>query len=374
MKKIRVLQFTIAETKGGRTLYTLNNWKYINKEKFQFDFITFNKELDFEQQLLKEGCQVWHISCYPEDNREQFIKEFDAVLEHGYDIIHINTSYWRDTIVEERAKAKGIRKIIIHAHNMGTGTIQSEDKDNEMRKRHFEVRERLTEDLATDYWACSSEAAEWLYGDKISKNRIVLMKTAIDINNFDFDSIDRDKTRKDLGLEKRFVIGNVGKIVYQKNHEFLIHVFYEIRKTIPNAFLLIRGEGALKECIEKQIKELHLEDDVKIMGRTNSLGKIFSAMDLFLMPSRYEGFPAVLVEAQASGLPCIVSDSISKETRITSLVSYKPLILDKWVKETEEIYGQRRERKGMSFELKIAGYDIWNQIQKIENAYMENVK
>ncbi|MCI8672195.1 MAG: glycosyltransferase family 1 protein [Lachnospiraceae bacterium] len=374
MKKIRVLQFTIAETKGGRTLYTLNNWKYINKEKFQFDFITFNKELDFEQQLLKEGCQVWHISCYPEDNREQFIKEFDAVLEHGYDIIHINTSYWRDTIVEERAKAKGIRKIIIHAHNMGTGTIQSEDKDNEMRKRHFEVRERLTEDLATDYWACSSEAAEWLYGDKISKNRIVLMKTAIDINNFDYDSIDRDKTRKDLGLEKRFVIGNVGKIVYQKNHEFLIHVFYEIRKTIPNAFLLIRGEGALKECIEKQIKELHLEDDVKIMGRTNSLGKIFSAMDLFLMPSRYEGFPAVLVEAQASGLPCIVSDSISKETRITSLVSYKPLILDKWVKETEEIYGQRRERKGMSFELKIAGYDIWNQIQKIENAYMENVK
>jgi len=349
MKKIRVLQFTIAETKGGRTLYTLNNWKYINKEKFQFDFITFNKELDFEQQLLKEGCQVWHISCYPEDNREQFIKEFDAVLEHGYDIIHINTSYWRDTIVEERAKAKGIRKIIIHAHNMGTGTIQSEDKDNEMRKRHFEVRERLTEDLATDYWACSSEAAEWLYGDKISKNRIVLMKTAIDINNFDYDSIDRDKTRKDLGLEKRFVIGNVGKIVYQKNHEFLIHVFYEIRKTIPNAFLLIRGEGALKECIEKQIKELHLEDDVKIMGRTNSLGKIFSAMDLFLMPSRYEGFPAVLVEAQASGLPCIVSDSISKETRITSLVSYKPLILDKWVKETEEIYGQRRERKGMSF-------------------------
>ena len=374
MKKIRVLQFTIAETKGGRTLYTLNNWKYINKEKFQFDFITFNKELDFEQQLLKEGCQVWHISCYPEDNREQFIKEFDAVLEHGYDIIHINTSYWRDTIVEERAKAKGIRKIIIHAHNMGTGTIQSEDKDNEMRKRHFEVRERLTEDLATDYWACSSEAAEWLYGDKISKNRIVLMKTAIDINNFDYDSIDRDKTRKDLGLEKRFVIGNVGKIVYQKNHEFLIHVFYEIRKTIPNAFLLIRGEGALKECIEKQIKELHLEDDVKIMGRTNSLGKIFSAMDLFLMPSRYEGFPAVLVEAQASGLPCIVSDSISKETRITSLVSYKPLIFDEWVKETEEIYKQHRERKSMSFELKAAGYDIRDQIQKIENAYMESIK
>ena len=132
---------------------------------------------------------MYIMSCYPEDNREQFIKEFDAVLEHGYDIIHINTSYWRDTIVEERAKAKGIRKIIIHAHNMGTGTIQSEDKDNEMRKRHFEVRERLTEDLATDYWACSSEAAEWLYGDKISKNRIVLMKTAIDINNFDFVSI-----------------------------------------------------------------------------------------------------------------------------------------------------------------------------------------
>lgn len=81
MKKVKVLQFTVAKTKGGRTLYVLNNWKQIDKEKFQFDFITFNRELDFEQDLVKEGCRVWHLSCYPEDDREQFIKEFDDILD-----------------------------------------------------------------------------------------------------------------------------------------------------------------------------------------------------------------------------------------------------------------------------------------------------
>lgn len=372
MKKIKVLQFTVAKTKGGRTLYVLNNWKYINKEKFQFDFITFSEELDFEEQLLEEGCRIWHMSCYPEDNREQFIKEFDEVLEHGYDIIHINTSYWKDTIVEERARAKGVGKIIVHAHNMGAWTVQSEDKDDEIRKKHFEIREALTEDLATDYWACSSEAAEWLYGDKIKKSKIVLMKTAIDIKNFSYDPVSREKIRKALGVENQFVIGHVGKIVYQKNHEFLINTFYEIRKKIPNAFLLLRGEGALKECIEKQIKDLSLENDVKIMGRTDRLGMLFSAMDIFLMPSRYEGFPAVLVEAQTSGLPCIVSDFVSKETRITSLVSYKPLVLDEWVEETEKIYKQHKERRDMSSELKAAGYEIRDQILKIEKAYTES--
>lgn len=369
MNKIRVLQFTVAATKGGRTLYVLNNWKNINKEKFQFDFITFSKNLDFEQDLINEGCHIWHMSCYPEEDREQFINEFDHVLDNGYDVIHIHTSYWKDTIVEERAKAKGVKKIIIHAHNMGAGIALTKSEEEDIRKRHCEIRSRLTEDMATDYWGCSSEAAEWLYGNRIEKSKITLMNTAIDTERFAYDSVIRDKIRRELGLEKSFVIGNVGRFAYQKNHEFLVEVFYEIKKRIPEAILLLRGEGELQESIENRIEQLKLQKSVKIIGRTDDLGGIFSAMDVFLLPSLYEGFPAALVEAQTSGLPCIVSDSVSKETKITPLVCYRSLLVSQWVKATEDIYRKIKERKSMHLEMKAAGYDLQDQIRKIEKAY-----
>lgn len=369
MHKIKILQFTIAATKGGRTLYILNNWKKINKDKFQFDFITFSKKLDFEQELIDEGCHVWHMSCYPEENREQFIKEFDRILENEYNVIHIHTSYWKDTIVEERAKAKGIKKIIIHAHNMGAGATLTKIEDDNVRKKHYEIRGRLTENLATDYWACSSEAAQWLYGNKIEKSKIKLMNTAIDIEAFAYNSFFRKKIRKDLGLENKFVIGHVGRFAYQKNHTFLVEIFSEIKKRIPEAVLLLRGEGELKEIIESQIVQLNLQESVKIIGRIDNIGKILSAMDIFLMPSLYEGFPAALVEAQTSGLPCIVSDLISRETQITSLVCFKPLISSEWIKKIEEIYERHDERKSMERDIIVAGYDIKDQIKKIEKAY-----
>lgn len=369
MEKIKILQFTVAATKGGRTLYVLNNWKSINKNKFRFDFITFSKSLDFEKELEDEGCHVWHMSCYPEENKEQFIKEFDHVLDRGYDVIHIHTSYWKDTVVEERAKAKGVKKIIIHAHNMGAGATLTKDEDNRIRKRHFEIRDRLSGDIATDYWACSSEAAEWLYGDKVSKSKIVLMNTAIDTKRFAFHSAARSRIRKELGVGRQFVIGSVGRFAYQKNHAFLVEVFNEVKKKIPESVLLLRGEGELRESIENQIAQLNLKESVKIIERTDDIGGILSAMDVFLMPSLYEGFPAALVEAQTSGLPCIVSDLISKETEITSLVHYQPLVVSQWVKETEEIYKKRVQRKSMHSEIRAAGYDLQEQIRKIEKAY-----
>ncbi len=373
MKKVKVLQFTVAKTKGGRTLYVLNNWRYINKEKFQFDFITFNEELDFEQDLLKEGCQVWHLSCYPEDDREQFIKEFDDILDQGYDIIHIHTSYWKDTIVEERAKIKGIKKIIIHAHNMGAGATLTKSEDDLIKRRHYEIRDSITENLGTDYWTCSSEAAQWLYGDKIPCSRIKRMNTAIDVEGFAYKPIVRNEFRKEWGLESKFVLGGVGRFAYQKNHSFMINVFFEIKKKIPEAALLLRGEGELKEKLEAQIRDLSLQDDVKFVGRIDQVGKVLSAMDIFLMPSLFEGFPAALVEAQASGLPCIVSDLVSNETEITPLVCYEPLVINEWVKTIEAIYRKHENRISRHKEVREAGYEIRDQIKRIEEAYLEGI-
>ncbi len=374
MKKIKILQFTIASTKGGKTRYTLRNWKFIDKEKVQMDFITFSKKLDFEQSLIDEGCRVWHISCYPEENKEQFIKEFDNVLEQGYDIIHINTSYWKDTIVEERAKAKGIKKIIIHAHNTGCGTSLSKDEENAARKRHYEIRERLTEDIATDYWACSKKAAEWLYGNRIRESLIKIVKVAIDTSVFSYNVDIRNKVRKELEIEDKFVIGNVGRFAYQKNHLFLLTVFEQILKVIPETVLILVGKGELKKEIEEQIKIRSLQEKVKIFESVADISEILQAMDIFALPSLFEGFPAVLVEAQTTGLPCVISDKVTREAQITSLAHYKPLDIDEWISQLKDIYTERESRKSMHLQIEAAGYGIQGQIKELESWYQEGLK
>ena len=235
MKKIKVLQFTIAASQGGRTQYILNNWKNIDKNRFQFDFITFSSNLDFADELEAQGCLVYYISCYPEEDKIQFIKELDKILENGYDVIHVHTSYWRSFIVEERAKANGIKKIIIHSHGTGINKAISQKEALELEEEHYRVRECINETLADEFLACSKSAAEWLYGNRISKSRIKIVHNAINTNKYKYNQAIREAHREQLGWKNKFVIGQVARFVYQKNHEFTIDVFKDVCKLIPNA-------------------------------------------------------------------------------------------------------------------------------------------
>lgn len=370
MRKIKVLQFTVAATKGGRTLYVLNNWKYIDKTKFQFDFITFNSKLDFEQQLIDEGCNVYHMSCYPEENMEQFIKEFDAILDRNYDVIHIHTTFWKDTIVEQRAMLKNVKKIIVHSHNGGCGTAWLKEPDEETLKRHYEVQAGLSEEIATDFWACSVEAAKWLYGDKIKSNRIKIIKNSINTKQFSYNPDLRAQVRKELGLENSFVVGHVGKFVCQKNHKFLIEVYNEFQKKCSDAVLLLRGNGELRDDIEEQVRYLGLSEKVRFNDFENDISKYYQAMDVFVFPSFFEGFPYVLVEAQTAGLPCLCSDRISDEVLLTGNIQQLSLDnIDVWVDKILEL-SQGYERKDCSKLISDAGYDLPKQVKELEKEYM----
>lgn len=366
--KIRILQFTIAASKGGRTQYVLNNWKYIDKHRFQFDFVTFSKTLDYEQELVEEGCNVYHISCYPEENKEKFVEEFDQILEQGYDVIHIHTSYWKNTIVEERAKYKGIKKIIIHSHNTGCGTSITKEQEERECKRHCEIRNDLHPEMATDFWACSIEAAEWLYGNQISGDKIKIMKNAIDLKRFTYSCSKREAVRKKLGIENEIVIGHVGRFAYQKNHRFLIDVFEKIYKKNHKTRLYLVGRGELEEGIKQQVKQLGLSEVVLFMGWRADVNELLQAIDIFVLPSRFEGLPIVAVEAQASGCPCILSDTITKEVLITKNVKHIPLDKVIWQKEIES-YIEGFERKKTDQEIIQAGFDINMQIHEIEKEY-----
>lgn len=213
MKKIKILQFSITNSGSGVTKYALNNWKYINHDIFQFDFVTFSNKLDFEDEPLKEGCKVFYIKMRAEDNYKIFKEELLKVLKNGYDVIHIHISYWKSLNVEELAREAGIPKIIIHAHN--SGVFDNVDREKKINQHEY-IKSKINENIATDFWACSNEAADFLYGNRIRKDKIKIMKNAVDISMYMYNAVVRNKLRKKLKLDKYYIIGNVGRLSYQK--------------------------------------------------------------------------------------------------------------------------------------------------------------
>lgn len=169
-RKIRVLHFSIANTKSGVTQYIMNHWQFIDRSKFHFDFATFSKKLDDEESIIREGSRVYHIETYAEANEEKFCDEVSGILKNNYDIVHLHTSNWSSVLLERLAREAYIPKIIIHSHNSNVHNSYGKSREEAVEK-HLWMREKLTEDLATDYWACSWKAAEWLYGDRIPKER-----------------------------------------------------------------------------------------------------------------------------------------------------------------------------------------------------------
>lgn len=371
-KKIRVLHFSIANTKGGVTQYILNLWKYIDRSRFQFDFVTFSAFLDFEEQLIFDGGKVYHVSVYAEQDKKQFCQEIRVILKNKYDIVHLHTGSWGSFMLEKLAKEENVPRIIIHSHNSDVHNLYGLTRE-EARRRHFMLREQLNENMATDYWACSDVAAEWLYGDKISKEKIVIMKNAIDLEQFQFNVAIRQKMRKELDLDDKLVIGHIGRFVYQKNHEFLIRVFSEVCQERNNIVLLLIGVGELENDIKGMVDNLGLKNKVKFMGKRNDVPELLQAMDVFCLPSRFEGLPIVLLEAQAADLVCIVSDTITRQVVINDNVNFLPFDIELWKREIEKYSTRWHERTDKEMKFIHSEYNINYQIKKIEDAYASMV-
>lgn len=374
MKKIKILQFPIANSKGGMTRYALENWKWMDKEKFECDFATMSKKLDFEDEIFATGSKLFYISCYAEENRERFADEFRRILTEGkYDIVHLHTRQWKSFLVEQIAKEMGIKKIIVHAHNADIGTLDAKRRREE-KILHNYMQEQLTEDVATEFWSCSWKAADFIFGDKIPKKKIRIMNNAIELSKYVYNSVVREEYRKKLGVsDDEYVIGNVGRLAYQKNQEFLLKIFYELRKNNEKKYkLLLVGSGEREKEYKKFVMENGLENDIIFTGQREDVSGLLQAMDLFCLPSRFEGLPISLVEAQASGLPCIVSNLVTEESIMTENAILLPLDINLWKEKIEEYERTKCRRKNMECQLMKNGYDIKTQIKIIEKAYMGN--
>ena len=355
---------------NGIYKYIFSNLKYIDKSKYEFSFLTQAKtDLEATEEYQKYGFKIHNFTTTQRENPEKFYQEIKDILSKDYDVLHLHTSFWRGFLIEEIAMEIGIPKVIVHSHSTNID-IMNEQKRNKMYEEHLKFKDKFNVSCATDFWACSQMAASWLFGEQIPKEKIRIMKNAIELEQYLYNEDYRCKYRKLLNLDGKFVIGNTCRFEYQKNHEFLIRVFALIYQKMSNAVLVLTAGGQNLSQIKKMVKEYGIEDRVIFLGWRNDIPMLLQAMDLYCLPSRFEGLSIAMIEAQAAGLPCIASLEISQETKVTEDVMFIEFDEEKWCKEILKV-AEGYQRKNTIHLMQEAGYDIKKQIKIIEKEYSE---
>ena len=314
-RPIRILHVLAGMNQGGAETFVMNVYRNIDRNRIQFDFVLFTKkECYFNNEIRQLGGKIFWIPRYNGRNHFTFKKAWDSFFyEHEeYKIIHAHVRSTASLYLRI-AKKHGLTTIV-HSHSTGSRGNTLE------RTVKYLLQLRIKKDA--DYLlAASDKAGHWLYGSKAMRNtNYSLINNAIEAEKFSFDETTRKKYRKLLDIENKFVIGHIGSFTFPKNHNFLIDIFNQVYKRQRNAVLLLVGDGVLRAKIESKVKMSGLDNNVIFLGIRDDIHKILQAVDVFVFPSIFEGLGIALIEAQASGLQCVVSDSIPKEAYVTELV------------------------------------------------------
>lgn len=369
----RVLQvFGEPLDNGGQEAFIMNMYRNVDREKVQFDFFTpyycANESLRAEIESM--GGRVFEKEGRfdTQGNKNDFLENLTAFFEeHQYETVHIHSgSIFSLAFGARIARKSGAKKVIVHSHCTGF--------DNLKYRLIKAASPFIFKGNATHYLACSKLAAAWKFPSSVMKSgNYTVIKNGIDLEKFTYQPENRAKYRKDLGLEDQFVICHIGRFTEQKNHSFLIEVFFEIQKRLPNARLLLIGEGPLKEPAEAQVQELGIADKVSFLGIRRDVSEILQASDLFLFPSVFEGLGIVAIEAQATGLPVVASEEIPEEADVTPL--FHRLALKQgashWAEEILSL-SPAGDRLGCAALLKEHGYASKDAAAVLQGIYLED--
>ena len=362
-KPIRIAQIMGKWVGGGVEAVVMNYYKSIDKERIQFDFICDEDSTDIPYKEIEEmGGKV--ILIPPYQKVFKYHKELKRVLKEGnYKIVHshINTLSVFSLFA---AKKAGVPVRIAHSHST---TNKKEWKKNLVKL----ILRPLSKMYATQYFACTEHAGEWMFGKKETKN-IYLLNNAINLDKFKYSKRIRTKKREELNIkEDAFVIGHIGRFVKQKNHALIIDVFNEVHKENKKAILILVGQGPLMNEMKEKVKELKLTRYVKFLGQREDVNELYQAFDAFIFPSLYEGLGMVAIEAQISGLHCVVSTEIPRIAKVTDCLEF--LELEDTVNTWKNVIldNQNIKRKDYSEDIKKSGYDIKEEAVKLEKKYIE---
>jgi len=348
---------------GGIEKITFDYVSRIKNENIDFSFLNIYDKICYQDELEKIGCKVFSLPN-PKKKIFTFIREYMKLCKNEkFDVIHINMLSAANILPLLCAKFCGCKNIIVHSHNSGTVRFYR-------HILHF-INKRFIKLLANNYFSCSNVAAKFMFGNE--KN-VKIIRNAIDISKYKFDEENRKKVRDKLNLpQNSLIIGHIGRFEKQKNHPFLINIFKEISEKNENAFLLLVGIGYAMEDVKKLVEQQKLSNKVIFYGKSDNTSQIYSALDLFLLPSFFEGLPLVGIEAQCNGLPILASTKISKEMQITNLVYWLNLRdgKQKWADKAREILSKTYERNDYAKEVEKAGYCIKTEAKKLANLYEE---
>ena len=362
---IRILQVVNIMDRAGLETMIMNYYRNIDRKKIQFDFLTHRSEKGaYDDEIESLGGKIYHAPrLYPKNYLKyfKFMKVF--FREHPeYKIIHSHIDAM-SFFPLFAAKKSNVQTRISHSHSSKL------DKD-------FKYLIKLAAKIAlpyqaNKYYACGEKAGRFLYGEK---RKFKIVKNAIDVSKFKYDENKRKSIRKKLNIKDEFVIGHVGRYVYIKNQTFIIDIFNEVLKSKSNSLLLLVGSGNDYEMLKKKVDELGLTKKIRFLINRDDVDMLYQAMDVFVMPSLFEGLPVVGVEAQSAGLPCLFSNKISSEILLTDNAKFLDIDLgiEAWVESILKI--NPNDRNEDISKIIDAGFDVKYEAKKLEEEYCNLIK
>lgn len=365
--KIKVLNIlTGGLRREGISSTQLELIKHMNKSYITMDYVaTHNNDIDVINEFKNNGCNVYEMP----DRKKHLIKYIRSMRKlikmQKYDIVHVHGSSSLMCIDLLVAKYAGVKVRIAHSRN----TMCMNNKLHKLLLPFF--RKSYNKALA-----CGEDAGNWLF----RKNEFLVFHNGKDLEKFKYSKKTRDEIRKKYHLEDKFTIGFVGKLNYQKNLNFLIDVFIDYHKSNSNSSLVLIGYGELKDELEEKVRKNGITDSVIFTGGVNNVNELLQGMDVMLLPSLYEGLPNVVLEWEASGLPCIISNTVTKECKVYDYVSFLPIDegTTKWCDELSKIFTGSLDRNKLSQlgckRLVENGFEINSNARIIENIYQELFK
>lgn len=369
---IRVLQVIGIMNRGGAETMIMNLYRQIDKKKVQFDFVEHtNERAIFDDEIERMGGKIYHCPRFNGKNYFAYKKWWnDFFLNEGveYTIVHGHIGSTAAIYLKE-AKRRG-KFAIAHSHSSGT--------DYSMKSMIYKMFSYNTRNVADYFLGCSKVAGIDRYGKKIVANssKFKVLQNAIDVDKYVYSTERRQEIRNELGYSpEQLVIGHVGRMTAEKNHAFILKIFKCISLARSEARLVLVGDGKLREKLEEQVKNLGLSDKVSFLGVRADVNDLMQAMDIFVFPSLFEGLPVTMVEAQASGIPCVISDKVPEECIITEgLVTIKNL-LDSSEEWANHILSKREiPRVDRSEEIRKCGFDIKETEKWLEEFYLKNAE
>ncbi len=365
MEPIHILQVIGTTNLGGAESRIMDLYRHIDREKIQFDFLVHtDKPGFFAEEINGLGGHIYRLPAYRVYNQNKYIAACRRFFKEHHDFAAVHGHMTSTaSIYLPIAKRAGIPVTIAHARSAGV--------DGGLKGMATKLLRRNLSKKTDIMLSCSTPAAEAVFGkSETREGRVMILPNAIDTDLFAYQTEQRQQIREKYHLDGQFVIGHVGRFHFAKNHAYLLDTFCEIVKKEPDSKLLLLGDGPLREEMEQRAEALEISDKVLFLGNQSPVAPYYQAMDAFVFPSRFEGMPGTVVEAQAAGLPCFVSDTVTKEVKACDLVSFLPINIEpeKWAEEVLAV--QNKERNSGSEQMKKAGFDVKEEVKKYENFYL----